>query len=77
MTMPVSSRGCFASTPSCHQTSIGSSSCKRLEANGAALRPPNLWLVRARQEFVRLHLQQPAQGTLELEAQAPTGIQVL
>ncbi|MNV80987.1 hypothetical protein D3C71_1746220 [compost metagenome] len=26
---------------------------------------------------MRLHLQQPAQGTLELEAQTPTGIQVL
>ncbi|AXQ49622.1 hypothetical protein DZC31_23070 [Stenotrophomonas rhizophila] len=32
-------RGCSASTRSCRQTSIGSNSYKRLEANGAALQP--------------------------------------
>ncbi len=33
-----------------------------------------LRLVRPRQEFVRLHLQQSAQGALELEGQASAGV---
>ncbi len=36
-----------------------------------------LRLMRSRQKLVRLHLQQTAQRTLELEAQPPAGVQIL